>query len=120
EQVFPQAFGDGALGGLGCAVDSSVGVGHAAGSGAEVHDVATAARHHAGHDSAGDVEQTFDVGVDHLLPVLTLAFVQLVEAAAEAGVVDQNVDVSPFLRQGGDGALHGGVIGDVELESVDS
>ncbi len=26
----------------------------------------------------------------------------------------------PFLRQGGDGALHGGVIGDVELESVDS
>ena len=32
---------------------------------------------HAGHDGAGDVEQTLDVGVDHLVPVLTLAFVQL-------------------------------------------
>jgi hypothetical protein len=52
-------------------------------------------------------------------PILALAFVDFVQAAAQARVVDEDVDGLPLLRQCGDGALDGGVIGHVECEGVD-
>jgi hypothetical protein len=65
--------------------------------------VAAPAHHHARNHGARHVEQALDVGVDHLFPVLNLAHVELVQAAAQAGVVDQNVDLGPLRRQLVDG-----------------
>ena len=61
--------------------------------------MAAPAHHHSRYHGARDVEEAFDVGVDHLVPVLDSAHVELVEAAAEAGVVDQDVDFGPLLRE---------------------
>ena len=41
---------------------------------------------------------------------------QAVEAAAQAGVVDQDVDLLPGGRQAGDGSLDRGAVADVELD----
>ena len=71
-----------------------------------------------GTTATGDVEQALDVGVDHLFPVLDFAHVELVEAAAEAGVVDQDVDLGPLGRQIVDGVLHGAMVAHIKVDGV--
>ena len=78
------------------AIHRSVGVGDFARHRAQVDHVAAAAHHHARHHRARHVEQPLHVGVDHLFPVFDLARVELVHAAAQAGVVHQHVDLRPL------------------------
>ncbi len=77
-----------------------------------------AAHHHAGHNGAGDVEQAFDVGVDHLVPVFNFAHIELFQATAESGVVDQDVNLGPLGRKRVNGVLDGAVIADVQVDGV--
>ena len=48
-----------------------------------------------------------------------LAHVELVETAAEAGVVDQDVDFGPLCGERVDGVLHGAMVAHVEIDGVD-
>ena len=71
-----------------------------------------------GTTGAGDVEQALGVGVDHLFPVFGVVLVELAEAAAEAGVVDKDVDDLPLgweaaclAEEGVDGSPFGDVQG---------
>ena len=107
---------EGAHGVLRGAVDGAAGVDLAAGDGAEVDDVASAAGDHARGDGAGDVEQAFDVGVDHAFPVVGVALVDRLETDGQSGVVDERVDGLPFVGQAGDGLLDGLTATDVEGE----
>jgi len=74
---------------------------------------------HAGKDGAGDVEEPLDVRVDHLFPVADEPAGQLVQAAGETGVVDQDVDGAPGLGQPGDGFVDGRLLAHVEPECMD-
>ena len=82
--------------------------------------MAAAPLDHPRHDGAGHIEQPFDVGVDHLLPVLDVALVELFQAAAEAGVVDQHVDFGPLRRQRADSLLDGLAVAHIEADRVHS
>ena len=118
QHVFAQAVVDGPLGGLAGAVDRAVGIGHLARHRTQVDYVSAATLHHSRHHGAGDVEQPFHISVDHLVPVFDLSLVELVEAAAEAGVIDQHVDGGPLRGQRIDGFLDGVVVAHIEGECV--
>ena len=81
--------------------------------------MALAAQDHAGDDGAGDVEKTLDVGVEHFFPVFGVVLVEPGEAAAQAGVVDEDVDFGPLLGEVDEGFLDGGGVADVEAEGED-
>jgi len=54
-----------------------------------------------GRIAACHVEEPLTFGVDHLLPVLNLAFVDLREPACRGrALLNQDVDCPPFLREG--------------------
>jgi hypothetical protein len=85
----------------------------------DIDDVASAALDHSGEDGPADVEKSLDVRVDHLLPIAQEAPGELLQAPAESGVVDQNVDPPPFVRERGDGLFHGRLIPDVQRKVAD-
>jgi hypothetical protein len=76
--------------------------------------VAAAARHHAGQDRAGDVDQALAVGVDHLVPVVEVGVLGRAETEREAGVVDEQVDRGEIAGERGNGGGHGVTVADVE------
>ena len=120
EQIELQARADGPFGVLGGAVDRAVGVGHPACRGSEVDDVPARARDHSRDDGAGAIEQAFDVGVDHLVPVVGVVFPDFCKTAAEPGVVHEDVDVGPLGRERGERLFHLFALGHVELEEQDA
>ena len=65
----------------------------------QIHHVPASARDHPRHHSARDPQHPLYVGVDHLFPVLGLAFPQLVQPAAQPRVIHQHIDRPPLLRQ---------------------
>ena len=63
----------------------------------DVDDMPMVALHHARHDESGHGEESLDVGVNHLVPVLEITFILRFQATSQARVVDQHVDVAPRL-----------------------
>ena len=82
--------------------------------------MAAATNHHAGNYGARDIEQTFDVGVDHLVPVVNLAGIEFVQAAAKSGVVDEDFNRCPVFRQRVNRVLNGSIIAHIEVDGMDS
>ena len=74
------------------------------------------ARDHSRQDRVGHRHQTFDVGVDHLLPVVEIGALGRLEAAREPGVVDQQIDRGQLRREPGDRALDRGAVPHVERQ----
>ena len=60
-----------------------------------------------------------DVGVDHPLPLGEVGLLGGAGAQGEAGVVDQQVDAGEGGREGRQGGVAGGLVGDVERGGVD-
>ena len=87
-----------------------------AGYATEVNDMAVAGRDEEGKDGSADVQQSFYIGIDHGFPVFEAGFVEVVSAEGEAGIVDEDVDFSPFGRQAGDGCEDGCAVLYVEVE----
>ena len=48
--------------------------------------------HHPGHYETCHIEQSLDVGVNHLVPVLEVALVFWLQTTCQSGVVDEHVD----------------------------
>ena len=112
EQVGAHRLRNGVHGVLGGAVDGAVLVGFRAGDRPDVEDVPAACGHHLGGDDARDIEQPFDVGVDHGVPVGRVPLVDVFEPGRKPGVVDQQVDAPERFEI----AAHGLFAADVERE----
>ena len=74
------------------------------------------ALHHTGYDESRHGEQAFDVGVNHLIPVVEAALIFLFQATRQPGVVDQHVDVAPAFGYAPHGLLCGLAVANVEAE----
>lgn len=96
DEVEAHSFGEGIYGVFGGCIDVSFGINFFTGDGAYIDDVPGLALYHAGYDGAGDVEESFEVGVYHLFPVSEFSFVYGVETFGESCVVDEDADVTPF------------------------
>lgn len=72
------------------------------------------ARHHARYHQSGHREQTLDIGVYHRVPVCRVAFILLVQAESQPGVVDEHVYLLPSLAERRDGL--GGSLGVAHVE----
>ena len=114
EHPFGERF-DGELGG---AVYIAAGIELVAGDRADIDHVAASATDHPGQDSPADIQQSLDIGVDHLVPALGITFIEFVESSAESGVVHQDIDCLPFIGQVLDGAVDLFLIADIELDQV--
>lgn len=107
DQFPSQGFGKGPHGGFRGAIDASTGVTLSAGDAADVDDVAAAAVlasvlfQKDGHHGLGHVDQTRHVGGEHDLHVFGLDVRGSVHSPDQAGVVDQDVNVSELGRQVG-------------------
>ncbi len=84
-----------------------------------INNVSAVALDHLGHDEACHGQQAFDVGVDHGLPVVEVAFVFGFESQGEAGIIDEHVDLLPLLGQSFDGLAGCLAVSDVEGEHDD-
>lgn len=116
--VDAQSVGDGFDSGFRGAVYVAPGVGGVAGYAADVDDMPSAALYHCGYDFARHRQQAFDVGVDHRIPIVIVAFLLGIKAEGEAGVVDEDVDGFPFVGEGFEGSAAGVAVSDVEDEHV--
>ncbi|MNQ93015.1 hypothetical protein D3C85_1084590 [compost metagenome] len=117
-QVRPQAQRELAHEGLGAAIGVSALVGIASRNRADVQDGAPA-RDQARQQAARDRDQSGDVGVDHLTPLIQIGVLGGGGAQRQPGVVDQDVDVAKALGQGVQGRVDGGLVADVEDEGMD-
>src|SRR5260370_16925943 len=72
-------------------------VGLEAGDRPEVHDVPVLRLAQQWQASSSHPHETEDVGLPHLDPVLVAGLGDRVEAAGEAGVIDENVDAAEFF-----------------------
>src|SRR5262249_7483357 len=116
EQVDAHRVGDGVDGGFGATVHVPFFIDVFGCDGAQVDDMAFASGCHQWQHGAGDVEEAFDVGVDHGLPVVRVGFVEVVSAQRESGVVDEDVDVLPAVGEAADRCVDGGFVLYVEDE----
>ena len=113
------AVGERLDGGLRRAIDGSARVRVEAGRRAEVHDVAAVALDHRGQKRVRDEEQAFDVRVDHLEDVFFVRLIIRLEAAREAGVVDEHVRRAKFFEHDGRRLVDARRIRDIEHERRD-
>ena len=118
QQILAQPVVDGTNCRFASAINRSVGVRQLARRGSKIHNVAAAPHYHSRHHCAGHIEQALHVCVDHLFPVVDLAGIQLVEPAAQTGIVHQHADFGPLFRQFVDRALHGGTVAHVQVHGV--
>ena len=84
---------------LGGTIDRTVGISSISGNTADVDNMPVVACHHTRDYKARDVEQGFDVGVNHSVPVSKVAFVLFFESKSESCVIDEDIDVLPLSRQ---------------------
>ena len=73
-------------------VDSASGISRIASHTTYIYHMTVIKAHHPGHHEASHVEQSLDVGVNHLVPVLEVALVFGLQTACQSGVVDKHVD----------------------------
>lgn len=96
--VDAQTIGDGFYCTLGGTVHISARIGSIASHTSDVDDMTTIAFHHAGNNEPGHGEQTLNVGIYHLVPVVEVAFVLWFQASCQSCIIDQDIDVAPCLR----------------------
>ncbi|SYK73614.1 Uncharacterised protein [Klebsiella pneumoniae] len=61
--------------------------------------MATVSFHHPRQDSAGHMQQPFDVGVHHHIPFCRIAFINGFHTQRQSGVIDQNINFTQGFRQ---------------------
>jgi hypothetical protein len=91
--VDAQTIGDGFYCTLGGTVHISARIGSIASHTSDVDDMTTIAFHHAGNDESGHGEQTFNVGIYHLVPVVEVAFVLWFQASCQSCIIDNNKNI---------------------------
>src|SRR5262249_4275604 len=89
-QVFRHAAAEALHGPLGSAIEPAAGEGVFSSQGADVDDVAGFSPNHGRNGGARQQEQTLQIGVKYLVPILVRSFMHRAEEA-DAGVVDENV-----------------------------
>ena len=114
--VDAQAVAQGLHGRLGGTIDVTAGIGSIAGHAADVHHMSAIALHHARHDEACHRQQTFDVGVNHRVPILVVSLIFGLKAPCAASIVDQHIDFLPLGRQTLDGGSRCLTVPDIELK----
>ena len=115
-EVYPHGFGEGFYGVFGGTIDVAVGIDFLAGYGTDIDDVPGLAGYHLWCDEACDVEESFDIGVYHGLPMVEAAFVDGVHAFGESCVIEEDVNVFPFIGEFGDCFLGFFFLSNIEIE----
>ena len=103
---------------LGGAVNVTTSVGSIASHRTHVDDMTTITSHHAWNNEASHGEQALDVSINHAVPIVETALILRLQAQCQTSIVDQNVDVSPYLWKTLDGLLSCLAIAHVELDGV--
>src|SRR5260370_737562 len=88
-----------------------------AGDRPEVHDVPVLRLAQQWQASSSHPHETEDVGLPHLDPVLVAGLGDRVEAAGEAGVIDENVDAAEFFLHPRDEGIDAVELGHVQGQS---
>ena len=92
QQVGTHGLRNGVYGVFRRAIYGAVFVRLGSGDRSDVDYVSPACGDHFGCDDAGDVEQSLDVRVDHVVPVGRGALVDVFESGGQPGVVEQQID----------------------------
>ena len=111
-----ESVGEGLHGCLRSTVDIASGIGGITRHTSYINNVSAVAFNHTGHDEACHGQQTFDIGVDHRLPVVEVALIFRFKSQGKAGIIDEHVNLLPLLRQTLDGLAGCIAISDVEGE----
>src|SRR5688572_15333959 len=120
QQVNAHAFADRINSGLGGAVNVSFFINILGSDGAEVDDMPTFTFNHERYHGLGNIEQTFDIGVDHRVPVVDVGGIKMVAAQRQPGVVHQDIDGLPFFRQVADGRLYSAPVLHIKRQEITS
>ena len=102
---------------LGGAIHVSSGVCSIACHRTDVDDMTSVAFYHSRNNQSGHGEQSLDIGVDHRVPILVVAFVFWFKTKGESGIVYQHVDSAPFLGKRIDSFGGGIAVAHVEAQS---
>src|SRR5665213_3703641 len=91
--------------GLGGSVDISARIGPLTGSRSEINDVAAIALHHSGKQKPGAVDQSFDVAVNHRVPIVESGLLGRLEADGSSGIIHEDIHFGECGGQIRDGML---------------
>ena len=115
-EVHAETVTEGLDSSFGGTVGAAAGIGGVAGYGTDVDDMTTTAFDHARNDETCHHEQSLDVSVNHGEAFVEIAFVLLVDAKSETGVVDEHVDGAIVGGKLLDGGFGKGAVANVERE----
>src|SRR5258708_27281324 len=87
-----------------------------AGDRGDVDDAAVFLREHRRHHGLAADEGPVEIDAQYLAPFVEVGLPYRLVNAGDAGIVDQNVDLTERLQRFVAGRLDGGEIGDVDLE----
>ena len=91
-QIRTHRLRDGVHGVLRGTIDCTVLVGLSACDRAEIDDMAATRLDHSARNDACNVEQTLDIGVDHRVPILGRARVDMLQTSGQTRIIDQYID----------------------------
>ena len=100
-------------------VDRPVGISLASGNRTDIDDQPslTALDHHARNDP-GDIEQSLDVRIDHLVPVQRIALVDRFKARSQPRIINQDVDRAEMRGQRLDRRFGLDALADIESQRM--
>ena len=90
--VNAQAISDGLDSCLSSTIDVTTGISGITRYAANIYNMPVVAFHHIGYYEARHREQTFDVGVDHLVPIVKASLILRLKPTRETSIVDQHVN----------------------------
>ena len=61
---------------------------------------------HDRHDFSRQIQQALNIGVNHGVPVVRVPFLDFLQPQSAAGVIDQNIYITPDSRQIADHGVH--------------
>ena len=54
--------------------------------------------HHTRNNQTSHGEESLDIGINHLIPILETTLVLRFQTTSQAGIIDQHINIAPILR----------------------
>jgi hypothetical protein len=99
KQINTHRFRNGLHSMFGCTIHISFLVNLFSGRGSDVDNMAGIASDHERQYSFRNIQQAFQVCIDHGFPVVERSFIKIIPAQGEAGIVQQEVNIFPLIRK---------------------
>ena len=93
-----QAIGDSLDGSLGSTIYIATRVSRITSHTTYINNVSMITSHHTRNNQTSHGEESLDIGINHLIPILETTLILRFQATSQACIIDQHINIAPILR----------------------